>query len=86
MGFFGGGDDSPTRGEELAQQQLELNQQELEQKRQHLYRERLDIIKGQGGEQWSPDRTTGVSQPSDRRTIMGAGAGFVKAATQVLKK
>lgn len=56
MGFFGG-DDEPSRGEQLAQQQIELTQQELEAKRTKLYQEKLDIIKGQGAQRWAPDRS-----------------------------
>jgi hypothetical protein len=54
MGFLGG-DNEPSRGEELADQQLRQNQAELESKKQNLYQTRLDIIKGQGKEVWTPD-------------------------------
>jgi hypothetical protein len=69
MGLFGGGDDEPSRGEQLAQQQMELNQQELESKRAKLYQEKLDIIKGQGGQTWQADRSApaGASQPNKGR-------------------
>lgn len=60
MGFFGSDNDEPSRAEELAQQQIELNQAELEQKRQHLYQTRLDIIKGQGAQTFTPDRSSPV--------------------------
>lgn len=40
------------------QQQIDQNNAELESKRQSLYRTRIGIIKGQGGESWTPDRTS----------------------------
>ena len=56
MGFFGGDNDrEPSEAETLAQEQLETNKAELEAKKQSLYQSRLDIIKGQGKEQWTPD-------------------------------
>lgn len=57
MGFFGGDNDNgPTHAEQLADEQLQMNKAELETKKQNLYQTRLDIIKGQGGESWTPDR------------------------------
>lgn len=56
MGFLGGDNDEPSRGEQLAEEQLQMNKAELEAKKQSLYQTRLDIIKGQGGETWSADR------------------------------
>jgi hypothetical protein len=53
MGLFGSDDNSEA--DDLAKQQFEQNQAELERKKQDLYKTRLDIIKGQGGQQWSPD-------------------------------
>lgn len=55
MGFLGG-DNEPSRGDELADQQIRANQAELENKRQSLYKTRLDIIKGQGKENWTPTK------------------------------
>ncbi len=55
MGFFGGDDsDAPSRSEQLAEQQIRQNQAELENKRRNLYDARLDIIKSQGGQTWTP--------------------------------
>lgn len=80
MGFFGG-DNEPTRGEELAQQQIELNQAELEAKRENLYKTRLDIIKGQGAQSFTPDRSSGVSaKPAGAFGMMGNA--FAAAAMQ----
>jgi len=59
MGFFGGGGDTggqQSKSDELIDQQFKHNQAELEQKRKNLYQERLDIIKGQGGQTWTPKR------------------------------
>jgi hypothetical protein len=56
MGFFGGDNDSqPSQAEQLAEEQLQMNKAELENKKQSLYQTRLDIIKGQGGQTWTPD-------------------------------
>jgi hypothetical protein len=59
MGFFGGGGNGGGQRSEsdgLIDQQFKQNQAELEQKRKNLYQERLDIIKGQGGQTWTPKR------------------------------
>jgi|HubBroStandDraft_2_1064218.scaffolds.fasta_scaffold469825_2 hypothetical protein len=53
MGFF---DDNEGNGADaLLDQQLRESQAELEAKKQSLYQTRLDIIKGQGGQNWSPN-------------------------------
>ncbi len=59
MGFLSGGDDQ-SQSEKLEQQQIDMNKQELAEKKQSLYQTRLDIIKGQGAEQWTPNRASGV--------------------------
>jgi hypothetical protein len=56
MGLFGG-DDEPSRGEQLLDEQIHQSQAELESKRQSLYQEKLGIIKGQGGQVWEPTKT-----------------------------
>lgn len=67
MGLFGGGDDDATKdSNRLIDEQLNTNAAEIEAKRQSLYRERLDIIKGSGGQSFVPDRTSGVSSSSSR--------------------
>lgn len=60
MGLFGGDsdDNTPSRGEQLAEEQINMNRQELENKRRNLYAERLDIIKSQGGQSWTPQRNS----------------------------
>ncbi len=55
MGFFGD-DSGQSEASTLMDEQIRANQAELETKRQNLYSERLDIIKGQGNEVWSPTR------------------------------
>ncbi len=61
MGFFGDdSDNSPTRGDQLLEEQINQNKAELEAKRQSLFQTRLDIIKGQGGQIWTPS-VTGAS-------------------------
>jgi len=56
MGFFGGDNDN-SRTSDIAEEQFRQNQAQLEQKRQNLYKTRLDIIKGQGGQNWTADRS-----------------------------
>lgn len=62
MGFFGGGgnsgsqDNQPSASDQLIEKQFNQNQAEIEQKKKSLYQERLDIIKSQGGQQWTPKR------------------------------
>jgi hypothetical protein len=70
MGIFGGDEDNkPSQSEMLLNRQLSENRAELERKKQDLYRTRLDIIKGQGGQQWTPE------QPHARgRSRGGAGS------------
>lgn len=59
MGLFGG-DDEASESERLLQEQYDLNRQELELKKANLYKTKLEIIKGQGGESWTPDRSSGI--------------------------
>lgn len=74
MGFFGGDNDDYEPGQneanQLATEQMEQNKEELEVKKQNLYAARLDIIKGQGGQSWVPDRTSRAAAP---RTSGGGG-------------
>lgn len=60
MGFFGGGGNSgaqqPSAADTLIEKQFQQNQKEIEEKKRSLYQERLDIIKSQGGQQWTPKR------------------------------
>lgn len=60
MGFFGGGGNSGAQGQsetdKLIDQQFKTNQAQIEEKKKSLYRERLDIIKSQGAQQWTPKR------------------------------
>ncbi len=60
MGFFSGGGNSgaqqPSESDRLIEQQFKQNQAEMEQKRKSLYQERLDIIKSQGTQTWTPKR------------------------------
>jgi|HubBroStandDraft_1064217.scaffolds.fasta_scaffold412131_1 hypothetical protein len=72
MGFLGG-DNEPSRGEEIADQQLQENKAELEAKKQSLYQTRLDIIKGQGSQSWEPNKSAGITKKVNKRS---AGAQF----------
>lgn len=80
MGFFGGDDDSSpgqSQADELASEQLMQNKAELEAKKQNLYETRIDIIKGQGGQSWVPDRTTRAPiNPSAGGAGGGGRGGF----------
>lgn len=64
MGFLGG-DNNDDRGSQLLDEQLSLNKAELEAKRQSLFQTRLDIIKGQGAESWTPDYNKRAPIPKD---------------------
>lgn len=57
MGFNSGQSDSS----EMIDEQYQANQLELEEKKANLYKTRLDIIKSQGGQTWSPDRRSASS-------------------------
>ena len=63
MGFFSS-DNSAEQQVALMNQQIQENQAELEQKRDALYQQRLEIIRGQGGQSWSPS----YNSPNDRAT------------------
>ncbi len=62
MGFFGGGgnsgaqDSGRTESDMLIEQQFKQNQADIQEKKQSLYQERLDIIKSQGKQVWTPKR------------------------------
>lgn len=70
MGIFGGdddnGDDESRQARQLQEQQINQNKLELEQKRSSLAQQRINIIKSEGGENWSADRSASIS---------GAGGG-----------
>lgn len=55
MGFLAGDGEDDTSND-LADEQIRNNQAELENKRQNLFRERLEVIKGQGGQSFRPNR------------------------------
>lgn len=60
MGLFGGhnksGSQQQSESDRLIEEQFNQNQAEMERKRKSLYEERLDIIKSQGGQTWTPRR------------------------------
>ena len=78
MGFFGG-DETDHSGEDAINRQNALNEQELEAKRQNLFKQRLDIIKSQGAQQFTPDRTAGVSSPEQKTgfPLVNANKGLI---------
>ena len=76
MGLFDSDDDgseAQDRSNQLANEQIQMNQAELERKRQNLYDERLDIIKGQGGQSWVPDRTSSSQKGSNNGNPLSGG-------------
>ena len=70
MGFLGG-DSEPSNGERLIDEELANSKAEMEAKKQSLYATRLDIIKGQGSEQWSADRTSAAPTRSNTGKARG---------------
>lgn len=60
MGLFDSGDDvdtsAQTQANYLLTQQINQNKDELEQKRQSLVDQRVNILKSQGAENWTPNR------------------------------
>lgn len=63
MGFLGGDNDPNSGTNDLLDEELKFNKSELEAKKQSLYQTRLDIIKGQGQQVWTPDRTSHAPKP-----------------------
>lgn len=61
MGFMSGGGGHSDASNEI-NQQIEQNKAELDAKKQSLYQTRLDIIKGQGTQSFSPG-VKGISAP-----------------------
>ena len=61
MGFLSS-DNSAELQDAMMNQQIQENEAELEQKRDALYQQRLEIIRGQGGQSWSP----AINSPNDR--------------------
>lgn len=55
MGFFGSFSNSGEKGKP-EEDIYSKNQAEIEKKRKDLYQQRLDIIKGQGGQLWTPKK------------------------------
>ena len=73
MGFLSGDDDNqPSQSEQLLNQQIQQNRAELERKKQDLYKTRLDIIKGQGGQNWTPEEphAVGNGKAPDRNKLI----------------
>lgn len=67
MGYFGSGgnsgaqDDARSESDALIDQTFKQNQVDIENKKRDIYAQRLDIIKGQGGQSWTPTKT-GISE------------------------
>lgn len=54
------GNDRSERVAALQEQQINTNKIELENKKRSLFQTKLDIIKGQGAQQWTPNKASPV--------------------------
>ncbi len=70
MGFFGGDNEQQSQAEQLANETSNANKAELENKKRNLYKNRLDIIKAQGSQQWHGEN------PSFTRPTQGKAEPF----------
>ncbi len=70
MGIFSVDAQAPD-GSDAMQQQIAMNQAELENKRQNLYKQRLDIIKSQGGQSFVPDRNASGNSAGGNNSPLG---------------
>lgn len=61
MGLNNDDNSQDNRGSQLIEEQINTNKAELEAKRQNLYQTRMDIIKGQGAENWNAGSIAGGS-------------------------
>jgi hypothetical protein len=83
MGIFGGDDSGNSAGNSAIDEQIARNDRELEQKRQSLYTQRIDIIKAQGGQNWTPEKPSTLPRPlyGKQADVLGAFSDrFVSAA------
>lgn len=82
--------DEQSAASDLENAQLRQNQAELEQKKQSLFQTRLDIIKGEGGQAWTPSRpianTKSVADTQRDAVNAVAGGGLIGKATRGLAK
>jgi hypothetical protein len=75
MGIFGNDDSSEESPQaEAINEQIRTNAAELETKKQNLYQTRLDIIKGEGAQTWTPNTNSLVPprSPTQRTGIFNS--------------
>ena len=70
MGFFGGGGGGDSQADNALNEQITENKAELDAKKQSLYQTRLDIIKGQGTQSFTPSIT---GAPAAKTPAVGLG-------------
>ena len=76
LGLFGNSSESEeSPGAASIDAQIRTNQAELEAKKQSLYKTRLDIIKGEGAQNWTPNMSSPIA-PKVTRAVGGAGSPF----------
>jgi hypothetical protein len=76
LGLFGNSSESEVPPEAAAiDAQIRTNQAELEAKKQSLYKTRLDIIKGEGAQNWTPNTSSPIP-PKAARTVGSVGSPF----------
>jgi hypothetical protein len=76
LGLFGNTSESESPSEsESIDAQIRTNQAELEAKKQSLYKTRLDIIKGEGAQNWTPNTNSPIAAKAPR-TVGSGGSPF----------
>lgn len=64
MGMFDSGPDPNDQINDLLNQQLAADEAEKQAKRESYFQQQMAIVKSSGSQNWTPDRSTPVSQPS----------------------
>lgn len=86
MGFGTDDSDSTNTSNAVADQQLRDNQVALDAKKQSLFQTRLDIIKSEGGQQWTANRSGGAVLTSGmnngKPVSLGSNGGFQPVSIQ----
>lgn len=88
MGFFGGDNEPDNRANDLIEQQMRENDIQIEQKRRDLFATRLDVIKAQGAQKWTPSANFTGAQPvpSNRTGYAGNGGGWGGMVSDLQRK
>jgi hypothetical protein len=84
MGLFG--NNEPSQTEELLNQQNEEAKAELEQKKQSLYQTRLDLIKSNGGQSWTPNLAPPYQAGNSAQDVLeGIGRVAYRGISDIIK-